>query len=1118
MKVDFSKFDFNERPVLVLKNLDGTAIGVLGYAFNIEVDPAYNEVSSLSFDIPAEVDGVPVPGYTEAVGMRIVDLVGCGQFLLLDPEEVSDGIRTIKTCKAYSLEYEFAKKDIYLEAGTYNFFSGIDTSDENTIVGRIHERLPDWSFDIDENLVGRYRTFEDTNKKVYDFIKSDIQEKYGCIFDFDTYKRIVHVIDVTSAVPTKQVFLSKDNLIKEIKTDEDSDSIVTSLEVYGADDVSIRSVNPTGTNRIYNLDYFMNEVNFTPEFIQKWRNWEIACENQQSAYYDITVAYNMKLLQILTAEAEISDLKASLVAEENVLAVTVQGIAQELKDQDDLDAVNSEIASIKSKISAKENTVASLKNEAINLHKRREDINASLAFDQYFTSDEVRVLNRYFIEDTLQDDSFVAETAATYIEEDYSVAMTSASVNISGADEITETIDTLGCVVYTIKGGTLSAASLTGKIIKATLYKYADGTAVFSAYSDGGTVGSASFVNGNVTLSGSCSVSGSTSSSLNFTMSGGRLYFTEKCTEYKRLQVEWDLYKYSKQLLREKATPAYNFSVDACNFLSADEFALFRNQLTLGNRVYLALDDEVLEPYVVSLHCNFEDPTNFSIEFSSTYTSFDKSFALAKLLEQSVSMGKSLSHNSGIYSAFVNSGASTAVKEFMDSALDISKNAVLSSENQAITFDDTGIRIRKWNADKTGYEPEEIWIVDNMIAFTEDNWAHAKMAIGKIFDPNLKSNDNPQGMAYGIVADYLVGKIIAGQNLIIQATAEDGDTVTFRVDGSGAYLYNADINIVSKGNQVVLSPEKGIAIGTAPLYKVQNGKEVLDEDKAKFWVDSQGNLHLKGKLEGCDGTFSGKLSAATGTFSGELSAATGTFSGDITGASGTFKGTVQASQFLDSDGNDMMESGRFKGDYLDLRGIEIKNGDTTTFKVDANTGAVEINGKVTMSSDSSISWDAIDVPKDVLDAIEGAEDAAEDAANAAEEASAAKKIAEKIANGEYEGGTFIDGTSIYSPNIYANIFGIYPENKNDNSGGLELYGYFGGTLRKMFEISYSDGGSAPYTTMYTYGVLRITSPTFVGTSVRFENESGDYQTIYGKLDFSQATVTGLTGTTTAVFG
>ena len=109
-----------------------------------------------------------------------------------------------------------------------------------------------------------------------------------------------------------------------------------------------------------------------------------------------------------------------------------------------------------------------------------------------------------------------------------------------------------------------------------------------------------------------------------------------------------------------------------------------------------------------------------------------------------------------------------------------------------------------------------------------------------------------------------------------------------------------------------------------------------------FTVDEQGNLY-----------------AARGTFAGTLSGAKGTFGGKLTAATGSFKGVVQAEDFLDKYGNSMMDLAKqkFTADYLDLYGIIIRNSSTreVTFKVDGS-GAVTINGKVTMGAGSSINW------------------------------------------------------------------------------------------------------------------------------------------------------------------
>lgn len=1013
MIIRFSDINLNERPMLILKNLDETPIQILSYASNIEGDLNYNEVSEISFSVPAHVDGIDVPGYDDITGMRIIELVGVGEFILVDPEEVSDGVKTIKNCKAYSLEYEFAKKDIYLEAGVYNLFSGINTSDENTVIGRIREIFPDWTFTVDASLAGKYRTFDDTNKKVYDFIKSDVQERYGCIFDFDTYSRNVTVKDVESKVATKQVYLSSDNLIKEVVIEEDSDSIVTCLDVYGDDGVTIRGVNPTGQNKIYNLDHFMNEKNFSPEFINRWREWEEDVNSVRALYYSITVSYNIKLLEVLCAEAELSDLDAELVSLVNLQAVTIQSVAQGLKTQAELAKVNGDILLKKYDIQNAKNKIDALRKDAEVIHQSRVDLNERLKFENYFTADELTILRRYFIEDSLEDSTFVAETAATYSTEDHTSSISDVEVIISPTS-LLRLEESVGENLYAISGGSVTVASIDAEIIKATLSHREDGTFVFTAYTGRGTVGEASFENGNITLTGRIDGDITMSDPVIFKMSDGRLYFTEKCTEYKRMQIEWDLFEYASGVLAEKSTPTYNFNVDCGNFISIDEFSVFKNQLSLGERVYLDLGRGILEPYTVSVHINYDDETDFDIQFSSSYSSFDKSFALSKLLEQSVSMGKTLNHKNGVYSAFVNSGASTAVKDFMNSALDISKNAVLSSKNQAISFDDTGIHIRKWaDETKTSYAPEEIWIVDNIIAFTEDSWSTAKMAIGKIFDPNLVSASNPKGTAYGIVADYLVGKIIAGENLIIQATAEDGNTVTFRVDGAGAYLYNADINVISDGTQVSISPKTGIAIGTYPVYtEDDSGVRVVDEDNAKFWVDKNGNLQIKGTLNGCDGIFSGKLEAASGTFKGELDA-----------AGGKFSGTVQAEDYLDSLGHSMLnDSKQFTSDYLDIRGLTVRNSAGDVSFAVSKTGEVTINGDVEVSG--SISWgDITDVPSEVTDAYGLANSVARDVDNlydlTDELTLSIDETSETVKGWQYNGSTFINGEMLATDTVMA---------------------------------------------------------------------------------------------------
>ena len=199
--------------------------------------------------------------------------------------------------------------------------------------------------------------------------------------------------------------------------------------------------------------------------------------------------------------------------------------------------------------------------------------------------------------------------------------------------------------------------------------------------------------------------------------------------------------------------------------------------------------------------------------------------------------------------------------------------------------------------------------------------------------------------------------------------------------------------------------------------------------------------------------------------------------GTVTANSGTFKGTIEAS------------SGVIGGCTISNGVLQIKN----------------VNISETLSADKinltgSITWS--DLSKSVQNDINEATD-----------------IAEAIANGTYSGGTFIDGTSIYSPNIYGNQISILPnpDDTDNTEGGFSIQGYFGRTLREMFKIQYHDAISAPITNLTAWGILRINRPA-IADSIEFEGSSSSPCLARGYIDFSNATVTGLSGSSVAVFG
>ena len=864
MVIDFSKVNIRERPTLILKNVAGKPIGTLGYAMAVSAEIKYNESSVLEFNLPATVEGKSTPYYDDVVGMRTIDLQNVGQFILVNPKESGDGIRQIKSCKAYSLEFEFTFKKITIEKGTYELWNPI--SPKSTLVGMILEEMPSWSIGkVDSSLIGKYRTFEVNDENIYNFIKSTVQQSYNCIFDFDTYNRKINIIDASTSVPVNPVFISYDNLAKEITVEEDTEGIITRLNVNGADGVTIRNVNPSGTNTIINLDYYMSTGNFDQELIDKYNAWKKTYDDYQLQYYNLSIEYSLRTMQKVTASAELVDLQGELTSLENVQAVTIQAIAQNLQTQKDLDSINAEILAKKSEIAAKEAELSTISAYLESLYDDMKAINRKTNFKDYFSEEEYILLDRFIKDDSISEGSFVYQEVSTYDENDARKTLSTEEVMVSEST-INHIINSTGKDIYDLRGGIFKINGfVSGDLVRGALERDASGGFLFTAYLSHGVVNDANYPTACVSIMGSSGEISVSDNSLSLVAPSSYMYLTRNTSEYEKRSVEWDLFDYGEEVLEKMSQPSYMFTVTSANFLHMKDFEAFKNAIALGEKIYTKLDEnKTLMPIVIGAKLDWGSPQDLSLEFSDKYISGDSAFRLADLLEQSISLGKNVDLSKFTYSAFIDSGASTQVKDFMMSALDVSKNAIISTKNQAITWGESGIRMRRWADDAhTTYEPHEVWLNNNSIMMTSNSWASAELAIGRFYDSNT-------GESFGIVAPNIVGTLFAGRFLVIESEKKDGSVSVFRVDANGCVLHNSSFDIISQNNktQIALDPQFGIVIGDYPVYATEEDDgtvtKTVDTDRAKFWVDTDGNLFFEGTLRATTGEFDGKVTAREG--------------------------------------------------------------------------------------------------------------------------------------------------------------------------------------------------------------------------------------------------------------
>lgn len=939
MKVNLSNINLSEPPILLLKNIDDTIVGTLGHAFDISIEFEYNEVSKLTFSYPEIIDDEATPFYDMLVGTRNVELLGIGTFKIKNPMVTDDGIRNVKTCSCPSLECELQNKTIILSEDTYCLFNPAASADT---ICSMFEHDTGWRIGtVDNDLIGRYRTFS-VNENWYNFIKNTVQEKYGCVWEFDTTNRIANIRSVEIDPSVERVYLSLDNLAKKISIEEQTENIRTVLDVNGADGVDIRAVSPTGGNKIYNLDYYISKGLFPARLADKWQEWKSTYNASRVQYYNLTVQDIMNTQRLVSEQAAKVSLESEMKSLENILSVQISA-------QQDTSKIKGEIEAKQKEIDAKQKEIEKIEADGKSIQDELSAINKSLSFEVFYPDKtDLATVKRFFIEDALNESSFVYTEVNTYNKEAINKSNTTISVTLKGQfkpldiesidPDSNAKVELLNTKV-TFRGKDYYRGSgisfeldqtdgtetrhLVGEAVSVCIEADAEKKFVMSIYAKVKTDDNLT-VHANITASGVLE-SLTEGSSLVLSSKSASFYYTRNTSAYQRQAVEWDLYDYGLDALKRLAWPSYTFSVDSANFFSLEEFAAFKNAIQLGQRIYLEISDgNVMTPILTGLSLKYDDPSSLSLRFGDTYNSSDSAFRLKDLLGQSVSMGKTLDLGKFNYQSFINSGAQTNVGDFMNSAIDTALNAVTTGGDQAMMWDETGLRLRKQNESKTGYLPEQIWMTNNTILFSDDGWESGKMAIGAI-------PAEGGGKLYGIVGQYVVGKILAGNNLVIESEALAGENPVFRVDGMGAQLHNASFDLIrASGGRIGLDPNFGITAGSGDYFsrddngfinglKLKDGsvvknlsevdwskqnKEWKNPPKANFWVDMNGDVYLNGRIHADEGYFSGTVYATDGQFDG----------------------VIKAQDFLDKDGNSMLTNeGKFDPNYLDLMGITVRN-------------------------------------------------------------------------------------------------------------------------------------------------------------------------------------------------
>ena len=314
--------------------------------------------------------------------------------------------------------------------------------------------------------------------------------------------------------------------------------------------------------------------------------------------------------------------------------------------------------------------------------------------------------------------------------------------------------------------------------------------------------------------------------------------------------------------------PSFTFSLDTTNFLFVEKFKPFIDQIELGCTVAVEIEEgNWAYPILLEMTLEYDNPENFSMTFGNRFRLSDAEWTFAELHNEQVKTTSQVGSTLQIASEPVLNGTVSSFEEYMTNNLIAANQQIQSTADNEMTFGSFGLRGRKKDdTNVTGYDPHQLWINNNLIAMTDDNWQTVKLAIGLI------------GGKYSVNAEVIAGTLLAGEQLTIKNANN-----SFVVDANGVKLTNASIEVTNDKNKIVLNPEVGIQMS------VKNPSTGEYDTNSLMFSE-------KGVLE-----FSGTLRAATGEFTGKITANEGEIGGWIIKKDGLRSSNEQV--YLYSDGN-----------------------------------------------------------------------------------------------------------------------------------------------------------------------------------------------------------------------
>lgn len=846
-----------------------------------------NSYSEITFEVARHYNDLMTgelkvnPYYDMIEALRLIYIEDFGYFELQGTDLTSDGIQEYKACTAYSLEYTLSQKyieDFYANTGETDSIEVIYAANqgdedsiipvvlyntENTDLSLLHLILEKdyagWTIGhVDTSLQKLSRTFEIDRQSIYDFLISEVCEKFNCYIVFDTEDMTINVYaesltakcivqsesntftlspqlseitvvsvdgykitgwtyDASTGVITldekpvigahieavgrsteaweTDVFITFDNLSRDIKLNYDADAIKTVLSVTFGEGESIREVN-LGLPYITDLSYFHNVEWMGQDLYDAYNEYLLANSEAQTTY-----AANSEKMQELAAQIDFIGHRLSLEysVAQHVNADTVgsyyvrSGTAPNYYYKE---------VSLPSEYNAG-TTYYSTTTQNLNAEKVDRLYKALISFCARKSTWETELT------DLSEDFKFMSSEFNSFVKslksispvvipsEDFEYAFypfMEAMWNELGMNPLKD--------YMTVYYGLQQTEAEAGHSKKDS----DDYSRYYMAYLINSSAEAANFGRGleiskleeeyKTYQSENLRITNGLSMDQHFTKD--QLAHLNAFLREDELQIDdilitsqdslADTFKAQKDALetarielQKICQPKLNFTMTMANIYAIPEFEPITHQFQLGNVIKIGLRPGCIkQSRILQVDINFEDFSDFSCEFGELTSLRNQSDIHADLLSKAVQAGKSVATNASYWTRGSDQANSTDLK-IQQGLLDATTQIKAIDGTQGVTIDKYGIKLQKINSETGEADPHQTWMTNNMILMSDDGFKTSRAAIGQL---TVEGHEY-----YGLIAEMMIAGYIEGSK-IVGGSINIGNG-TFVVDELGNVIMNA---------------------------------------------------------------------------------------------------------------------------------------------------------------------------------------------------------------------------------------------------------------------------------------------------------------------------------------